>query len=214
MNAALLRDQLELTGKLTVAAARLRREDWDFPAVDRLAAEVLSNVRESWGAGAAYKGQYVGVRLMNGNPQFGLFHEPDQERLTEIVSSAQEAAKAIIAYHRTHILSRPRYEIERQPFIGWEYEPVFETDSSEEAVEEFRASAPTFEGGDLRIWDRHEDARAAYLLWTPKFDPYGELISQSSRPVYLDQEIAAAAQRLDQREAQRERISVDRKMSL
>lgn len=201
MHSRLLRDRLELTSQLAAEATKFRRAFQESP-------------QEAWQSRLTYKSICFNLRMEGDSPVFLLSHETNPDKVTATFSSPQKAARAAVEYHRTHILSRPRYEIERQPFIGWEYELGFESDSPEEIVKAFRASTPAFEGGDLIIWDRHEHACAAYLHWKPEFDSYGELISRSSRQVYLDQEIAAAAQRLDQWEAQRECVSISRRMGL
>lgn len=209
MHSRLLRDRLELTQKLTAQADWFRREFQDALAANHhVAASVSVGDRLQWeAAGTRYNDQYIGVGFGGSSPVFGLFHEPNEERPAAIFASAPEAAKAAVEYHRTQILSRPRYEIERQPFIGWEYESGFESNSPEEIVEAFRASEAAFQGGALIVWDRHDHALAAYLHWKPRYDSYGEVISRSSRRVYLDRALGAAAEQSEQRQTQREHLT-------
>ncbi len=194
MHSRLLRDRLELTRRLAAEAIQARSAFRESPT-------------EHWESRLAYKSASLAVEIEGGRPVFRLLKEAFPNEVAATFSSPQEAAKAAVEYHRVDNLSGPRYEVLRQPLFGVEYERDFAADSPEEAVEGFRDSMPAFDGGGLIIWDRHEHACAAYLHWTPSYDPYGEVISRSSQRLYLNQEIAQAAQRLDQREAQREHLN-------
>lgn len=200
MHSRLLRDRLELTRRLAAEAIQARSAFRESPT-------------EHWESRLAYKSASLAVEIEGGRPVFRLLKEAFPNEVAATFSSPQEAAKAAVEYHRVDNLSGPRYEVLRQPLFGVEYERDFAADSPEEAVEGFRDSMPAFDGGGLIIWDQHEYTLAAYLDWTCTRD-HGEAVAWSSRQVYPDQELAAAAQRLDQRKTQRERISAGRTLGL
>jgi hypothetical protein len=207
-----VREQLELAAKLAGMATHLHVDYRAMQATGRLDAGSLDNFKYQWSGRLPYKGVYLGTKLEDENPIFGLFHHFDQDKPSETFSTPQHAVKAAVEFHRTHHLSQPRYEIQYTPIDKDEHVVLFRTNSPDEAVEAFCATNP-LEGGALVIWDYHEMRTAARVKRTVECDQE-EIVDISVIREYLDDALAAITERREKRELARENVAASIKMPL
>ena len=94
---------------------------------------------------------------------------------------------------------QPRYEVYRQNRAG-NFVRTFETPRPLDAMLAFMDTTPAFEGGEVRIWDRHEQRLLAAAEWTVERTGMGFYV-RTRRNVFLDDDAAALARLVAQREA-------------
>jgi hypothetical protein len=105
-----------------------------------------------------------------------------------------------------------RYQIYRQARAG-NYRAEFTTDSAAEAVESFVSTSPAFDGGAIRIWDHREHRVRASVLWVTEKTDFGFHV-QSRTNLFHDGPLAVIARQIQEREALRESVRRDARVSL
>jgi hypothetical protein len=109
-------------------------------------------------------------------------------------------------HHPSH-----RYQVYRQQRAGY-YTIGLQTDTAVEAVQAFLDTKPAFEGGGIRLWDRHGDRLMAAAEWDIETTRMGFAV-RTRQNVFHDDETAGIAQHLAQREALVQAIATDLRMS-
>ena len=104
-----------------------------------------------------------------------------------------------------------RYQIYRQARAG-NYKAEFTTDSAVEAVESFVSTSPAFDGGAIRIWDHREHRVSASVLWMTEKTDFGFHV-QSRTNLFHDGPLAVIARQIQEREALRESVRRDARVS-
>ena len=92
-----------------------------------------------------------------------------------------------------------RYQIYRQAKNGLHYNHGPIVDSPEQAVAAFLHTAPAFEGGDVRLWDHHEQRSVASADWNVETTRMGFAVRHRVNQ-FEDEAVAALAQRITERE--------------
>lgn len=106
---------------------------------------------------------------------------------------------------------QPRYEVYRQNRAG-NFALTFETSRPLDAMLAFMDTAPAFEGGDVRIWDRHEERLIATAEWTVERTGMGFYV-RTRKNVFHDNDAAALARLVAQREALVQAIAHELRLS-
>lgn len=84
---------------------------------------------------------------------------------------------------------QPRYEVYRQNRAG-NFVRTFESPRPLDAMLAFMDTAPAFEGGEVRIWDRHQERLLAAAEWTIERTGMGFYV-RTRKNVFLDDDAAA-----------------------
>lgn len=111
----------------------------------------------------------------------------------------------------THLAHAPRYQIYRQGRAG-NFMAELKTDSPMEAVEMFAIMSPAFDGGEIRIWDHHEQRVCASVEWHPENTPFGFAV-RTRRNVFQNPMLAVLARQVSERETMRESILAGARLS-
>lgn len=106
--------------------------------------------------------------------------------------------------HETQPAHAPRYQIYRQGRAG-NFMAELKTDSPTEAVEMFAIMSPAFDGGEIRIWDHHEQRICASVEWHPESTPFGFAV-RTRRNIFQNPMLAVLARQISERETMRESI--------
>jgi hypothetical protein len=93
-----------------------------------------------------------------------------------------------------------RYQIYRQARNGLYHNHGSIIDSPEDAVALFLQTSPAFEGGGLRLWDRHDQRHVASADWHLESTRMGFSVRLRSN-VFHDPALAEIAERIAEREA-------------
>lgn len=104
-----------------------------------------------------------------------------------------------------------RYQVYRQQRAGY-YTIGVQTDNAAEAVQAFLDTKPAFEGGNIRLWDRHGDHLLAAAEWDIETTRMGFSV-RTRQNVFHDDGAAAIARDIAQREALVQAIATDLRMS-
>lgn len=104
-----------------------------------------------------------------------------------------------------------RYQVYRQQRAGY-YTIGVQTDIAAEAVQAFLDTKPAYEGGTIRLWDRHSDRLLAAAEWDIETTRMGFSV-RTRQNVFHDVEAAAIARDIAQREALVQAIATDLRMS-
>ena len=104
-----------------------------------------------------------------------------------------------------------RYQVYRQQRAGY-YTIGLQTDSAVEAVQAFLETKPAFEGGTIRLWDRHGDRLMASAEWDIETTRMGFAV-RTRENVFHDDETVAIAHDIARREALVQAIATDLRMS-
>lgn len=104
-----------------------------------------------------------------------------------------------------------RYQVYRQQRAG-HYTIGFQTDTAVEAVQAFLETKPAYEGGTIRLWDRHSDRLMASAEWDIETTRMGFAV-RTRQNVFHDDESAAIAQDIARREALVQAIATDLRVS-
>ena len=99
-----------------------------------------------------------------------------------------------------------RYQIYRQSRNGLHYNHGAIIDSAEQAVAAFLHTAAAFEGGDVRLWDHHEQRHVASADWNVETTRMGFSVRHRSN-VFSDEALADLAQKVTEREQLEETIA-------
>lgn len=108
------------------------------------------------------------------------------------------------AAHENQPAHAPRYQIYRQGKAG-NFMAELKTDSPTEAVEMFAIMSPAFDGGEIRIWDHHEQRICASVEWRPENTPFGFAV-RTRRNIFQNPMLAVLARQIGERETMRESI--------
>ncbi len=106
--------------------------------------------------------------------------------------------------HENQPADAPRYQIFRQGRAG-NFMAELKTDSPTEAVEMFAIMSPAFDGGEIRIWDNHEQRICAWVEWHPENTPFGFAV-RTRQNIFQDPMLAVFARQIAERETMRESI--------
>lgn len=104
-----------------------------------------------------------------------------------------------------------RYQVYRQQRAGY-YTIGLQTDHAVDAVQAFLDTKPAFEGGTIRLWDRHGDRLLAAAEWDIETTRMGFSV-RTRQNVFHDDEAATIARDIAQREALVQAIATDLRMS-
>lgn len=106
---------------------------------------------------------------------------------------------------------QPRYEVYRQNRAG-NFVRTFESPRPLDAMLAFMDTTPAFEGGEVRIWDRHQERLLAAAEWTIERTGMGFYV-RTRKNVFLDDDAAALARLVAQREALVQAIAHELRLS-
>lgn len=106
---------------------------------------------------------------------------------------------------------QPRYGVYRQTRAG-SFVRTFETSRPLDAMLAFMDTTPAFEGGDVRIWDRHEQRLLAAAEWMVERTGMGFYV-RTRKNVFLDADAAALGRLVAQREALVQAIANELRLS-
>lgn len=106
-----------------------------------------------------------------------------------------------------------RYQIYRQSKNGCHYNHGERMDSAVDAVALFLGTAPTFEGGGVRLWDHREMRAVASAEWNVETTRMGFHVRTRSN-VFHDETLAVIARDIAQREALTQAIAMELRVSV
>jgi hypothetical protein len=106
---------------------------------------------------------------------------------------------------------QPRYEVYRQNRAG-NFVRTFESPRPLDAMVAFMDTSPAFEGGEVRIWDRHQERLLAVAEWTVERTGMGFYV-RTRKNVFLDDDAAALGRLVAQREALVQAIAHELRLS-
>lgn len=109
-------------------------------------------------------------------------------------------------HHPSH-----RYQVYRQQRAGY-YTVGLQTNHAIEAVQAFLDTKPAYEGGTIRLWDRSGDRLLAAAEWDIETTRMGFSV-RTRQNVFHDDETAAMARDIVQREALVQAIATDLRLS-
>jgi hypothetical protein len=107
--------------------------------------------------------------------------------------------------------TQPRYEVYRQNRAG-SFVRTFESSRPLDAMLAFMDTTPAFEGGEVRIWDRHQERLLAAAEWTIEQTGMGFYV-RTRKNVFHDDEAASLARLVAQREALVQAIAHELRLS-
>jgi len=114
------------------------------------------------------------------------------------------APQQAVRRHEPQPRHTPRYHIYRQGRAG-NFMAELKTDSPTEAIEMFAIMSPAFDGGEIRIWDHHEQRICASVEWHPENTPFGFTV-RTRRNIFHNPMLAVLARQFGERETLRESI--------
>lgn len=198
-------EQLKLSAALNHSVLRLLVDARANQAKRKILSPASEESDDDWSNVARYKGTYLGTRVVNDVPEYGVWFEEMDYQPDRTFSTAQSAIAAAVLFHATYHLSQPRYSVKVRPLLGEEDTILCCTNSAREARYAFDRSDAGFEGGQLMIWDNHEQERAAWLTLDCEWD-CGEIVSSIKRRHYSELLLKQIAIETEQRQDISERV--------